>query len=205
MLELYFRPFACSLAARIALLEGGIGARYHQVDLATKRVVGDGADFLAVAPKGKVPALRLADGSLLTEAAAVLQYLADLRPDAELAPRPGDPLRYRLQEWLSFGSTEIHKGWSWPTFMPDTPEPVRAFAREHLPRTLAIVAAHLETRPHLLGERFSVADAHLVWTLALMRFAGIDLARWPSIARYQERIEQRPSVAKAFAIERALL
>jgi glutathione S-transferase len=205
MLELYFRPLACSLATRIALLEAGIDARYHQVDIFTKRLAADDGDFLALAPKGKVPVLRLDDGSFLTENAAVLQYVADLRPSAELAPPAGDPERYRLQEWLSFVGTEIHKGWGSPTFMPDTPEPVRAHALAQLPRSLAIAAAQLDRRPYLLGERFSVADAYLFWALVLVRFAGIDLAPWPSLPAYLETVQKRPSVAEALATERALL
>src|SRR3954465_215532 len=102
MLQLYFSPMACSLASRIALMEAGIEARYHPVHLQTKQVEGNGGDFLGVSPKGAVPVLVLENGERLTETAAVLQYIADLRPESGLAPRPGDPDRYRLQEWLSF-------------------------------------------------------------------------------------------------------
>jgi glutathione S-transferase len=205
LLDLYFRPFACSLASRIALLEAGVAARYHQVDLTTKRLVGDDGDFFAVTRKGQVPVLRLDDGSLLTESIAVLQYIADLRPNAGLAPPPGDPERYRLQEWLSFVATELHKGWTHPTFMHDTPDPVKAHARSLLPGKLEFVAAHLAQNAYLLGERFSVADAFLLWALVLTRFAGVDLANWPSLVTYLEALQKRPSVGEALAIERALL
>ncbi len=205
MLDLYFIPFACSLASRIALLEAGVPARYLQVDLATKRLVGDDGDFFAVARAGQVPVLRLEDGSLLTESAAVLQYIADLRPSAGLAPSPDDPERYRLQEWLSFVATELHKAWLYPTFSPGTPESVRAHARARVPSQLEIVAAHLESHPHLLGERFSVADASLVWALVMTRFARVDLAGWPPLLSYLEAMQKRPSIREALATERALL
>lgn len=116
MLQLYFFPMACSLASRIALMEAGIEARYHLVHIWTKKVVDDGSDFRGVSPKGAVPVLILENGERLTESAAVLQYVADLKPELGLAPRPGDPDRYRLQEWLSFTGAEIHKGFLFPTF-----------------------------------------------------------------------------------------
>jgi glutathione S-transferase len=205
MLELYFRPMACSLAVRIALLEAGADARYHRVDLPTKRTVDGDGDFLAISRKGQVPVLRMEDGSLLTENAAVLQYVADRFPAARLAPAAGGPERYRLQEWLSFIATEIHKLFTYPTFMPGTPEPVRAHARALLPHALATVAAHLAGRSYLVGDSFTVADAHLVWALTLARFAGVDLAQWPPLATYLDAMYARPSVAKALEIERALL
>jgi glutathione S-transferase len=204
-LELYFRPFACSLACRIALLEARLEARYHEVDIDRKTVLADGGDYRLVAPQGKVPALRLADGTLLTENAAVLQFLADLRPESGLAPPPGAPERYRLQEWLSFVGMELHKGFAYPTFLTGTPEPVRAHARERCAQPLAHAAAHLEKRPFLVGDRFTVADAYLTWALVLVRFAGVDLSPWPALAGYLERMQARPSVAAALAAERPLL
>ena len=119
MLQLYFWPMACSLAARIALMEAGIEARYHLTDIWTKKVMEDGGDFFAVSAKGAVPVLVTESGEKLTENAAVLQYIADLRPELGLAPPPGDADRYRLQEWLSFVGSEIHKGFLFPTFWCD--------------------------------------------------------------------------------------
>src|SRR5438034_9348926 len=116
MLQLYFSPMACSLASRIALMEAGLDARYHLVHLLTKTIVDDDSDFRSVSPKGAVPVLVLENGERLTESAAVLQYIADLKPERGLAPRPGDPDRYRLQEWLSFIGAEIHKAFLFPTF-----------------------------------------------------------------------------------------
>lgn len=146
MLQLYFFPMACSLASRIALMEAGIDARYHLVHLWTKKVLEDDADFWAVSPKGAVPVLVLGSGERLTENAAVLQYIADLRPELGLAPRPGTPDRYRLQEWLSFVGTEIHKAFLFPTFWYKD-EASKASARERIGNNLSVAAAHLKGRP----------------------------------------------------------
>ncbi|UEM09645.1 glutathione S-transferase N-terminal domain-containing protein [Bradyrhizobium barranii subsp. barranii] len=116
MLQLYFSPMACSLASRIALMEAGLDARYHLVHLRTKAVADDDGDFRGVSPKAAVPVLVLENGERLTESAAVLQYIADVKPETGLAPRFGDPDRYRLQEWLSFIGAEIHKAFLFPTF-----------------------------------------------------------------------------------------
>jgi glutathione S-transferase len=202
MPELYFRPLACSLASRIALLEAGIEARYHRVDLESRRLVDGDADYYAVSPKGQVPALRLDDGSLLTEGAAVLQYIADLRPESGLAPSPDHPERYRLQEWLSFVGTEIHKAFLYPMYN-SAPEEVRTHARASIEKTLAIVAAHLEHHSYLVGERFTVADAYLIWALVLVRALGVKLA--PSLSAYARRLRERPSVREALACESAML
>jgi hypothetical protein len=128
MLQLYFYPMACSLASRIALMEAGIEARYHSVNIWNKKVLDDDRDFWAVSPKGAVPVLVLENGEHLTENAAVLQYIADIRPELGLAPPPGDPDRYRLQEWLSFVGTEIHKAFLFPTFWSRTRRRKRARA-----------------------------------------------------------------------------
>lgn len=202
MPELYFSPMACSLASRIALLEAGIEARYHRVDLAQRRIVDEDADYYSVAPKGQLPALRLDDGTLLTESAAVLQYIADLRPESGLAPAPQDPARYRLQEWISFVAMEIHKSFLHPHYN-GAPAEACEHARAKIDKTLRIPAAHLEGREFLVGERFTVADAYLVWSLALVRALGVELP--PSLAAYAKRLRQRPSVRDAFAVEAAML
>ena len=146
MLQLYFYPMACSLACRIALMEAGIEARYRLAHIWNKKVLDDDSDFLTVSSKGAVPVLVLENGERLTETAAVLQYIADLRPEARLAPPPGDPDRYRLQEWLSFVGTEIHKAFLFPTFWY-TDEAAKASARERLGRQVSVTAAHLADRP----------------------------------------------------------
>ncbi|KIU43487.1 MULTISPECIES: glutathione binding-like protein [Bradyrhizobium] len=203
MLELYFSPMACSLASRIALMEAGIEARYHLVQLWTKKVLEDDGDFRAVAPKGAVPVLVLENGERLTESAAVLQYIADRKPELGLAPQPGDPDRYRLQEWLSFIGTEIHKGFLFPTFWYKDDASL-AKPRARIGQTLSVPSAHLADREFLVGERFTVADAHLAWALLLLRAAGVDVAQWPSLAAYLSRIQARPQVKAAVGTEMQL-
>jgi glutathione S-transferase len=203
MLQLYFSPMACSLASRIALMEAGLDARYHQVHLATKTVADGDGDFRDISAKGAVPVLVLDNGERLTECAAVLQYIADLKPERGLAPRPGDPDRYRLQEWLSFIGTEIHKAFLFPTFWYKDDGSL-AKPRTRIPQTLSVPAAHLADREFLVGNGFTVADAHLAWALLLLRPAGVDIAQWPPLAAYLKRMQARPTVKEAIATEMAL-
>lgn len=203
MLQLYFSPMACSLASRIALMEAGLDARYHQVHLATKTVAGDDSDFRGVSPKGAVPVLVLENGERLTESAAVLQYIADMKPEAGLAPRFGDPDRYRLQEWLSFTGAEIHKAFLFPTFWYKDDGSL-AKPRAKITQTLSVPSAHLADREFLVGDHFTVADAHLAWALLLLRPAGVDIRQWPSLSAYLERMQARPAVREAIATEMAL-
>jgi glutathione S-transferase len=203
MLQLYFYPMACSLASRIALMEAGIEARYRLAHIWNKKVLDDDSDFLAVSSKGAVPVLVLENGEPLTETAAVLQYIADLRPETKLAPSPRDPDRYRLQEWLSFIGTELHKAFLFPTFWYKD-DASKASARERIGQSVSVVAAHLANREYLIGDRFTVADAHLVWALLLLGHARVDLAPWPQLVAYRDRIQARPQVKAAIGIEMAL-
>jgi glutathione S-transferase len=203
MLQLYFWPMACSLASRIALLEAGLDARYHLVDIFDKKVLEDGIDFWSISPKGAVPVLVLDDGQRLTKNAAVLQYIADRRPDLGLAPPAGDPDRYRLQEWLSFIGAEIHKGFLFPTFWYAN-DAAKASSRERIGKTLSIVAAHLDNRQYLVGERFTVADAYLIWALLLIQRSRLDLAAWPALVDYLDRMQRRPLVEAAIDLERQM-
>jgi len=203
MLQLYFSPMACSLASRIALMEAGLDARYHLVHLRTKTVADDDGDFRGVSPKAAVPVLVLENGERLTESAAVLQYIADAKPEAGLAPRLGDPDRYRLQEWLSFIGTEIHKAFLFPTFWYKDDGSL-AKPRARIPQTLAVPSAHLADREFLVGNGFTVADAHLTWALLLLRPAGVDIAQWPSLSAYLARMQARPAVRDAIATEMEL-
>lgn len=203
MLQLYFSPMACSLASRIALMEAGLKARYHQVHLSTKRVADDDGDFRGISLKGAVPVLLLDNGDRLTESAAVLQYIADLNPERGLAPPPGDPDRYRLQEWLSFVGAEIHKAFLFPTFWYKDDGSL-AKPRARITQTLSVPSAHLADREFLVGDRFTVADAHFTWALLLLRPAGVDIAQWPSLSAYLERMQARPAVREAIATEMAL-
>lgn len=203
MLQLYFSPMACSLASRIALMEAGLEARYHQVHLLTKKVADDDGDFRGISSKGAVPVLVLDNGDRLTESAAVLQYIADLNPERGLAPPPGDPDRYRLQEWLSFIGAEIHKAFLFPTFWYKDDGSL-AKPRARITQTVSVPSAHLTDREFLVGDRFTVADAHLTWALLLLRPAGVDIAQWPSLSAYLKRMQARPMVRDAIATETAL-
>lgn len=194
-MEVFFSPMTCSLATRIALYEASIDATFHEVSLATKRLP-DGSDYLAVNPKGQVPAVRKANGEVLTENAAVLQHVAALG-GANL----DDP---RLREWLSYVGSEIHKAIYYPIFHPLSPPEVKSFSRDTLmPPRFSYLSAWLETREHVLPA-FSVADAYLFTTLCWAEAAGIDFAAWPVLVAYRKRVGQRPAVARAVAEERAL-
>jgi len=203
MLQLYFSPMACSLASRIALMEAGIEARYRTAHLRSKKVLDDDSNFLDVSAKGAVPVLVLENGDRLTENAAVLQYIADLKPECGLAPPAGDPDRYRLQEWLSFVGTEIHKGFLFPFFWYSD-EGAKASARERIGQNVSIAAAHLADRDYLVGNGFTVADAYLTWSLLLLGRAGVEVAQWPPLVAYLARIQARPRVKAAIEIETEL-
>lgn len=201
-MDLYFSPLACSMATRIAFYEAGVTARFHEVDPRTRRTK-DGVDFRTVNPLGQVPALRTDTGDVLTENQAILQYVADCYPSAGLAPA-GGMARYRLQQWLSFIGTELHKAVFIPLLTPGSPEGARAFARQRVPARLGLLETHLDGRDHLL-DRFSVADAYLTTVLGnWSRPAGISLTEWPTLAAYVGRMQERPSVARALREEMAL-
>lgn len=203
MLQLYFYPMACSLASRIALMEAGVEARYRLADIWSKRVLDDDSEFRAISPKGAVPVLLLENGERLTESAAVLQYIADLKPELGLAPPPNDPDRYRLQEWLSFIGTEIHKGFLFPTFWYKD-DAAKAAARERIDQSVSVAADHLGKRSYLVGERFTVADGYLTWALLLLRRGGVDVRNWPVLAGYLDRMQARPYVSAAIETDMAL-
>lgn len=199
MIKLYYSPGACSLAPHIALKEAGVPHELVRVDLGTHKTQS-GEDFYAINPKGYVPALQLDDGSLLTENGALEQYIADLAPEKKLAPPAGTMERYRLQEWLHFVGTEIHKAYS-PLFNPATPEETQKAQLEHISRRLGLVEKHLEGKQFLLGDSFTVADAYLFTVLSWSRFKGPDLKQWPAVEAYFQRVAERPAVQAAMAAE----
>ncbi|NUU04634.1 glutathione transferase GstA [Herbaspirillum robiniae] len=198
-MTLYYAPHACSLSPHIVLHELGLPFDAVKVDNKCKRTAR-GEDFLAINPKGYVAALRLEDGRVLTEGPAILQYLADLRPEAALAPPAGSWERVRLQEMLSFITSELHAGMS-PLFSDSFGEEVKAVFRERLFRRIAHVEQALQATPYLMGERFGVADAYLFTVLGWLRFFGIGMERWPALARFMAAMAQRPSVRAALAAE----
>jgi len=198
-MKLYFSPGACSLSPHIVLLEAGLEFTLESVDLRGKQTAG-GADFLAINPKGYVPALELKDGTVLTEGAAIVQFIADLAPDLQLAPANGTLERYRLMEWLSFISTEVHKNFG-PLFTPSATEDMKASARASLTRRLGWTAQQLADRDYLMGARFTVADAYLFTVLNWAAFVQFDLSAWPVLGAYQQRVAARPAVQRALREE----
>jgi glutathione S-transferase len=203
-MELYFAPLACSLATRMSLYEVGAaaaGARFTQVDTRAKRLA-DGGDFFAINPMGQVPVLRTDEGELLTENAAVLQYVAERFPEAGLAPE-GRMARARLRECLGFIGTELHKAVFVPLLDPKAPAAAKEYARSLLDLRMGVLEKHLAGREFLL-DRFSVADAYLATVLVWAAATAVDLGRWPAVAAYHRRILERPAVARALAEEAKL-
>jgi glutathione S-transferase len=189
------------MASRIALYEAGATANFVEVDPKTKRTL-DGADFFAINPLGLVPAIAIAEGEVLTENAAILQHIADRFPAAVLAPA-GGMARTRLQQWLCFTGTELHKGLFVPLFDPKMPEEVKARALDKGGSRLAYLDNYLKGREFLL-DQFSVADAYLFTVLNWRIATPVDLKRWPAVEAYYQRLKQRPSIARALAEEHAL-
>jgi glutathione S-transferase len=201
-MELFFSPLACSMSGRIALAEAGVDVKLTEVDPHTKRVLPTGEDYRQINPLGYVPALRLDDGTVVTENAAILQYIADAYPEARLAPPESDRLaRTTLRQWLSFIGAELHKALMTPLLGRDTPPEVKAWVLSKYLSRLAYLDRRLAGREFLL-DRFSVADAYLAtvlnWTQATPE---IDLAAYPNVKAYLERMRRRPTVAAALALE----
>ena len=202
-MDLYFSPLACSLASRIALYEADADAdaRFIEVDPKTKRTM-TGDDYRAIYPLGLVPLIRFDDGSLLSENAAVLQDVAARYPGADLRGRD-DLERARLQQWLCFIGTELHKALFIPLFDQSLSEDAKARARDKSESRFAFLDNHLRGRDFLL-DRFTVADAYLYTVLNWTGSTKVDLTPWPAIAAYHKRMQARPSIAKAFKEEFAL-
>lgn len=197
-MKLYYSPYSCSLAPHIVLRELGLPFAAVKVELGSGRLP-DGSDYAAINPKGYVPALELEDGQVLTEVAALLQYLGDLGPGLLAAHETMG--RYRTIEWLTFIGTELHKGFG-PLFDPAMPEAARARAREKLARRLAWLDEHLAGREHLQGEAFTVADAYAFTVLNWAKGVDMDLARWPDLRAYFRRVKDRPAVREALRAQR---
>ena len=194
-MKLYFSPGACSLSPRIVLREAGLEFTSEQVDLRSKQTAG-GLDYRQVNPKGVVPALMLRDGAVLTEGPAIVQFLADLVPEKNLAPVAGSFERYRLVEWLNYIGTEVHKSFT-PLFNRGASEESRDAAIAVLKTRFDYLARALEGRDYLMGERFTVADAYLFTVLNWGGFTGIDMAPWPVLQAFHARVGARPAVQQA--------
>lgn len=198
-MKLFYSPGACSLSPHIAALEAGIQLELVKVDTKTKKLA-NGDDFLAINPKGQVPTLMLDDGEVMTEGPVIAQFLADLAPAAHLAPTNGSKARYKLQEWLNFITSEIHKGYS-PLFKPTTPEDYKPIARAQLADRYAFIEKKLAGKQYLLGDNFSVADTYLFTVSNWAKHTGVDLSPYANVGAYLARIAARPKVQEALKAE----
>ena len=199
-MKLYYSPGACSLAPHIALHESGIAADTIKVDLRS-HTLEDGSDYNAINPRGYVPLLVLDDGTKLTEAQVILQYLADRKPGT-LAPIAGTAARWKLMEWLGFIATEIHKGFS-PLWHPeDFGEKGVAAIKAKLAKRYEIVEKQLARTPFIAGDTFTVADAYLFTITTWAGYLKFDLSAFPNVVAYLKRIGDRPAVKAALAAER---
>jgi len=198
-MKLYYKPGACSLSPHIILREADLDFSIEKVDLATKKTE-TGDDFLTVNPKGQIPTLLLNDGSILTEGVAIVQYIADQKPDRQLMPEPGTPARYHALEWLNYIATELHKGFS-PLFNPKTPEEFKALTREALSKKFTYVNESLKGNHFLLGARFCVADAYLFTVMGWAKALKFDLSALTDLNAYLDRVAARPAVDAALTAE----
>jgi glutathione S-transferase len=198
-MKLYYITGACSLSPHIALRETGLSFDLEQVDSKTKKTKS-GGDFLKVNPKGYVPALQLDDGQTLTEAAVIVQYIADKKPESKLLPPAGTTERYRAQEWLNYVATEIHKGVG-ALFNPKLTDPWKDVLRESVAPKFDYLSKRLEGRSYAFGDGFSAVDGYLFTVLGWPQYVGIDLAKWPVLKSYTDGIAKRPSVQAALKAE----
>lgn len=198
MLKLYYVPGTCALCPHIVLLECGLAYTLEKVNREDKKTE-TGTNYNAINPKTNVPALTMNNGQILTEVAVIVQYLSDLAPARKLAPPAGTMERYRLQEWLNFISSEIHKGCS-PLFNPNLNEEAKAALVARLMQRIDFAAHALVDREYLMGT-FTVADAYLYTVLRWAPRLGLDLTAWPLLKEYMERIAARPAVKAALQEE----
>jgi glutathione S-transferase len=198
-MKLYYSPGACSLSPHIALLEAGLPFSAEKVDLKAKKTAS-GADYTPINSKGAVPALELNDGGVLTEGAAIVQYIADQKPESGLAPKAGTIERYRLIEWLNYIASEVHKGYS-PLFNPKASADWKASAHAALASKFDWISAQLGAKPFLMGDTFTVADAYLFTVLSWSGHVGVDLSKWPVLTAYLARVGHRPKVQEALKAE----
>jgi glutathione S-transferase len=198
-MKLYYSPGACSLSPHIAFREAGLPVTLVKTSTKTHQL-DDGTDFYTINPRGYVPVLELDDGERLTEGPVIVQYLADRNPASDLAPAAGTIERYRLQEWLNFITSELHKQFS-PLFAANTPAEYREILKEKIGKRLDWLSGELKGKDYLMGKQFTVADGYLYTILRWTGFVGIDLAKWPVLAAYEARVAARPKVQEALVAE----
>ena len=198
-MKLYFAPGACSLSPHIVLQEAGIAAETEQVDNREKKTKS-GKDYWAIIPKGQVPALQLDSGEMLTEGPVIVQYLADQTPASGLVPAHGTIERYRVQEWLNFITSELHKSFG-TIFRPTTPDAYKAISKENLGKRFDWLDKQLAGKQYLMGDKFTVADAYLFTVLRWSSRIEVDIAKWPNLKAYMDRVAARPKVQAAMKEE----
>jgi glutathione S-transferase len=199
MMKLYFAPGVCSLSPHIVLKEAGLPFEAIKTDIRAKTIEG-GADFRKTNPLGYVPALGLDDGTILTEGPAIVQYIADKAPEKKLAPANGTLDRYKVQSWLNFISSEMHKGFS-PLFNPAMPEEAKKIAKDRLATRLEHLEKHFTTHDYLMGKEFTIPDAYCFTVLRWTVPTKIDLAPYPHVQAFMKRMEARPGVQAAMKAE----
>ena len=194
-MKLYYMPGACSLSPHIVAREAGIPIQLQKVNTKDKSMEG-GGDFWQVNPRGYVPVLELDNGERLTEGPAIVQYLADQKPETGLAPKAGSLERYRLQEWLNFLTSEVHKQFS-PLFRPNTPEDYKPIAKENIGKRFDWLDKQLAGKDYLMGKQFTVADGYLFTMLTWADRMKFDFSAMPNLAAYKARVAARPKVQEA--------
>jgi glutathione S-transferase len=198
-MKLYFAPGACSLSPHIVLRETDTQFDLEQVNNQEKKTKS-GVDYWTINGKGQVPVLELDNGERLTEGPVIVQYIADKKPAAGLIPAAGTPERYRVQEWLNFITSELHKSFG-PIFRPTTPDAYKAISKENLGKRFDWVDKQLVGKQYLTGDKFTVADAYLFTVVRWSPRVEIDLAKWPNLKAYVDRVAARPKVTEALKAE----
>ncbi len=198
-MKLYYSNGACSLSPHIALREAGLPFELVRASTKTHKL-DDGTDYYTINPKGSVPLLELDNGERLSEGPAIVQYIADLAPNSKLAPPNGTFERSRLQEWLNFITSELHKGFS-PLFNPATPEAYKPIAIENLKKRFSYVDGKLEGKNYLMGDTFTVADGYLFTVTNWARLVKVDLSEYKDLGSFMERMAARPHVQEALKAE----
>ena len=197
-MQLYFSPGACSLASHITAREAGVNIELKRADTKTKKLE-DGSDYYAINSKGAVPALKLDNGQVLTEGVAIMQYIADQKPESGLVPKAGTLERYRVQEWLNYITSEVHKGFS-PLWGDNGPE-VKAYAQKNLEKKFDWLDKQLAGKTYLTGDTFTAADAYLFAVVNWANFLSLDISKWTNLKAFQDRVAARPKVQEAMAAE----
>ena len=198
-MKLYFAPGACSLSPHIVLREAGQNPELIQVNLQEKKTK-DGGDFTKINPKGQVPVLQTDDGDTLTEGPVIVQYIGDKAPGSKLVPPAGSKERYKMQEWLNFITSELHKGIG-PLFRPTTPDAYKELSKTNVSNRFKWINDQLAGKQYLMGDTFTAPDAYLYVMTRWAGRVGIDIAQWPNLKAFNERVAARPKVQEAIKAE----